>query len=242
MSKQAGSKAISKLGSMCISAEASFIVGAVLLPAGVYCVRGALRKNRSFLALATIPLFFSIQQFCEGAVWLALGRNDGPATERASLGFLFFALAFWPFWLPLSALLLETHRARKWLIGVLTLLSITWGLVLYYPIVADPQRWLTVQVVHHSVQYNYFGVPIYRVVSPAWLRFFYLATIALPFRICSNRRGFTLGLLLATSALVSHFLFAYAFVSIWCFFAALLALYLCLVFHRLPVSSRPQTP
>jgi hypothetical protein len=227
---------------MCISAEASFIVGAVLLPAGVYCVRAALRKNRSFLALAMVPLFFSVQQFCEGVVWLGLGQPDEARSQQAALGFLFFALAFWPFWIPLSALFLETHRTRKWLIGVITLLSITWGLVLYYPIAADPQRWLTVQVVHHSVQYNYFGLPVYRVVSPAWLRFFYLATIAVPVGICTNRQGFTFGLLLAASAVVSHFVFAHAFVSVWCFFAALLTLYLCLVFHRLPVSPLPQTP
>ncbi|HKM54972.1 MAG TPA: hypothetical protein VJY33_16300, partial [Isosphaeraceae bacterium] len=62
---------------MCISAEASVAVGAVLLPAGAYCVQAALRKNRSYLVLSVIPIFFSAQQFCEGAVWLGLGQNDG---------------------------------------------------------------------------------------------------------------------------------------------------------------------
>src|SRR5579862_5811777 len=160
---------------MCFSAEASFAVGAVLLPAGAYCVQTALRKNRSYLVLAAIPLCFSAQQFCEGVVWLGLGRNDGALSERASLGFLFFALAFWPFWIPLSALLLETQPTRKWLIGFITLLSLAWGLVLYNPIVQDPQRWLTIQVVHHSVQYDYFALPVYQNISRTWLRLFYLA-------------------------------------------------------------------
>jgi len=222
---------------MCISAEASVAVGAVLLPAGAYCVQAALRKNRSYLVLSVIPIFFSAQQFCEGAVWLGLGQNDGALSERASLGFLFFALAFWPFWIPLSVLLLESQPSRKWLIGFITILSLAWGLVLYYPIAADPQRWLTIQVVHHSVQYNYFALPVYQVVSPSWVRFFYLATIALPLVVWSERQGLTFGLLLAASAMVSHFIFAHAFVSVWCFFAAVLALYLCLVFYRLPAAS-----
>jgi hypothetical protein len=34
---------------------------------------------------------------------------------------------------------------------------------------------------------------------------------------------------------VSALVFHYAFVSVWCFFAAVLAIYLCWVFYRLPL-------
>ena len=91
---------------MCFSAEASFAVGAVLLPAGIYCAKTALRKGRRYLGLAAIPFFFAAQQFCEGVAWMGLRRDDPNLTQAGSLGFLFFALAFWPFWIPLCAFLI----------------------------------------------------------------------------------------------------------------------------------------
>lgn len=219
---------------MCFSAEASFAVGTVLIPAGIYCTRRAFRIDCSHLGLAVIPFFFGIQQFCEGAVWIGLRRDDPPLTQAGSLGFLFFALAFWPFWIPLSAFLLEKQPRRKVLMGILTLLSLIWSLILYVPISQYPDQWLVTGVQHHSIQYRYFNLPVYQIISPPLLRVCYLVTIALPLTIGSDRRGMAFGVLLAASALVSHFAFAYAFVSVWCFFAALLALYLCHFFWRLP--------
>lgn len=217
---------------MCVSAEASFVVGALLLPASGYCVRASLRQNRAALALAAIPLFFGIQQFCEGFVWLGLERNDPDLTRGGSLAFLFFALAFWPFWMPLATWLVETRPARKRGIGILVILSLAWGVLLFSPLAADPQRWLTVEQVHHSIQYRFPDLPVYRFVPSPWLRLFYLLTIFVPFLLCSDRRFLMFGCLLAASALVTHWVFTYAFVSVWCFFAALLALYLCWAFRK----------
>jgi hypothetical protein len=226
---------------MCVSAEVSFAVGALLLPAGVYCVHAAVRKKRASLALAAIPLFFGLQQWCEGVTWLGLERNDPALIRLGALGFLFFALAFWPFWPSLGVWLIEAQPSRKWLIGVLMIGSLAWGWILYYPLATDAPRWLTVQQVHHSVQYRYPDLPVYSFVSPAWLRLFYLLTIVSPFVLCSDRgllsRSFVIfGTLLAASALLSHLVFAYAFVSVWCFCAALLALYLCWIFRTLALS------
>src|SRR5437660_880334 len=65
-----------KLDRMCFSAEASFGVSAVLLPAGLYCVRAAARKNPAYLPLALFPVLCSVQQFFEGLVWVGLGNDD----------------------------------------------------------------------------------------------------------------------------------------------------------------------
>jgi hypothetical protein len=54
----------------------------------------------------------------------------------------------------------------------------------------------------------------------------------------SNRKSGAFGGLLAASVVVSQGLFAYAFVSVWCFFAALLSLLLCYFF----ASRTPPTP
>src|SRR5437660_1254987 len=98
---------------MCFSAEASFAVSAVLLPAGVYCTSVAVRKRPAYLPLAIVPIAFSLQQLCEGLVWTGLARNDGALVRVGSLSFLAFALAFWPFWVPFSILFLAERRRVK---------------------------------------------------------------------------------------------------------------------------------
>jgi hypothetical protein len=215
---------------MCFSPEASFAAGVALLPAGGYCVRQALAKQRSYLGFAAIPLFFGIQQLCEGFVWLGVGRGEEGLIRTASIGFLFFALAWWPFWIPLATLMVESQPGRKRLIAAVTCLSLTWGLVLFYPVASDPERWLTTRAVHHSIQYGYPDLPVYRIVPQTWLRLLYFATIAVPLAVCSHRKGGAFGGLLVVSVVVSQWFYWYAFVSVWCFFAALLSLLLCYFF------------
>lgn len=53
---------------MCHSAGASFGVGAVLIPAGLYCLSAAARKDRAYVPLAVTPLVFGVQQCIEGCV------------------------------------------------------------------------------------------------------------------------------------------------------------------------------
>jgi hypothetical protein len=219
---------------MCFSAEASFAVGAALLPAGVYCLGQSFLKKRSYLGLAAMPLFFGIQQISEGFVWLGLRRGDEPQTQAAALVFLLFALAVWPFWLPFQAALMETQANRKRLLVGLAVLASTWFWVLFFPLALDPGGLLTTSIEHHSIQYAFPGLPIYRYISKEALRVVYFATVALPFAISSERLGMMPGLVLGGSALVAALLFNHAYVSVWCFFAALLAGFLCVVFYRLP--------
>jgi len=81
----------------------SFAAGAVLLPVGAYCIGQAIRKNWTYLGLASVPVLFGIQKISEGFVWLGL-QHDNPAwTHAGGLVFLFFALALWPFWFPLQS-------------------------------------------------------------------------------------------------------------------------------------------
>jgi hypothetical protein len=69
---------------------------------------------------------------------------------------------------------------------------------------------------------------------------------SVPLLFFSSRQTGLFGPLLAGSAVVSLVVFSHAFVSIWCFLAAILALYLCVILHNLPVESespaQPPTP
>lgn len=219
---------------MCFSAEASFLIGGALAPAGVYCVVQAIRKRPAMLGLAVVPLLFAVQQVSEGFVWLGLRWSDEVLTQRASLIFLLFALAVWPFWFPLQAAIMENRPARRWLLFLASLVSLAWFWVLFLPIARDPDAILTTRVVHHSIQYAYPDLPINSYAPVSLLRLIYFAAVALPFVISSERFGVWPGIVLGVSAALSAIVFHYAFVSVWCFFAAILAILCCILFHRLP--------
>jgi hypothetical protein len=220
---------------MCFSADASFAAGAALIPAGAYCVAAALKKRPRLLPLALVPIFFGIQQISEGFVWQGLHHNDAALVRSASLVFLFFALAFWPFWFPFMSALTETHPRKRLVFRILAVISAGWFLVLYLPITTGPESLLATRIDHHSVQYDYGGLAVYQYVPRPLLRILYFLCVALPMAFSSESLGKVPGIFFAASAVVAAAVFSYAFVSVWCFFAAILSAYLCWMFFTLPV-------
>jgi hypothetical protein len=226
---------------VCFSAEASFAVGIALIPAGVYCLWAAAVKKPSFLGLAAMPIFFGIQQISEGFVWQ--GRisesSDEISARAASLVFLFFALAFWPFWFPLLAAIMEPQPRRRLIFAGLAVLATFWFWTLYYPLLTDQVPW-SARVEHHSIQYEYDALPVYRYIpSKTLLRLLYFLCVALPPALCSVSWGRIPGIVLGGSALAAMLLYNHAFVSVWCFFAAMLSIYCVVLFYRLPAAADP---
>lgn len=226
---------------MCFSATASFAAGSVLIPAGACCVTAALKKRPSLLPLALVPIFFGMQQLSEGFVWHGLHEGDAGLVRSASLVFLFFALAFWPFWFPLMSAVGETRPRKRLAFRALAVFSAVWFVVLYLPIVTGPASTLTTRVVHHSIQYDFDGLAIYRYVPKPILRVVYLLCVALPMAFSSESLGKVPGIVFAASAVVSALVFSFAFVSVWCFFAALLSAYLCWMLCTLPTTPPVRT-
>jgi hypothetical protein len=218
---------------MCFSAEASFAASAVLLPAGIYCTRVAILRRLSYLPVAVIPLVFSMQQFAEGWVWIGLREEKASLTRIASLAFLAVALVFWPVWIPTSLLSVESDRKRMRCLAGLSLFALVFGCALYLPLIWDPERWLHVGVKGHSIDYNLKGLPVFAFLSRAWWDACYGVIVFSPVVIATpgNRlNGFYL--LFAISSVLSFFIFAHAFVSVWCFFAAVLSGQLCFVLRH----------
>jgi hypothetical protein len=222
---------------MCFSAEASFAAGAALVPAGVYCMQAAARRKPRWLPLAAVPVFFGLQQISEGFVWVGLERGDGELTLRGALGFLLPALAGWPFWTPLLIWAMETHPVRKKLLLLWTALSTVWFWVLFWPLVMAPETLLTTRIQHHSILYSFDDLPVYQYLSLLAVRILYVLTVTIPLVISSDRGAMVPALLVAGTLAVTFVFFHYAFVSVWCFFAAVLSIILVWVFYRLPVKA-----
>ena len=224
---------------VCFSAEASFAVGLPLIPAGMYCVWAAAVKKPSYLGLAIVPICFGVQQISEGFVWHALEHDAAAVARSWSLVFLFFALAFWPCWFSVLTALMEPEPRRKALFVALSLATTGWFWILYYPLLVGPESLLTIQPVHHSIQYDYPQLPIYGYVDKLPLRVLYFLSVALPPILTTEQRfGRIPGLVLGASAFLAAIVFNHAFVSVWCFFAAVLSIYCCIVFYRLPAPTK----
>ena len=219
---------------MCFSATASFVTAGLLVPSGLYGAAFALRHDRRYLPLASFPLMFGIQQFVEGGLWLALGGSTAIGVDTAALGFLAFAYFLWPFYVPLAARSIEVHAERRRLFVVLALFGFALGASLYLPLLVH-REWITVTLSKGSILYG--PMLIYDGYVPrSVIRAFYALIVSVPLLFSSVDSVRVFGMLILFSVVGSAIAYAYAFVSVWCFFAALLSLVVIAIVRR---SARP---
>jgi len=206
---------------MCFSAEADFVVAAVVAPVGVATLRAAERPRD--LVLASLPLLLALHQLTEGLVWLGLdGELSRGLQDAATLAYLGFAQVILPVLVPFGILLIEPDRRRRaWMAGcavcgAIVAARFTWILA------SNP---IGAQALDHVIVYDTdweFGY----VTAAGYV----LATCG-PALLASSRllRWFgvasLVGLLLASAVRYS------AVTSIWCAYAALISV-LLLVYFR----------
>ncbi len=224
---------------MCFSASASFSVGAALVPVGIYCCLTARRIGSQWMPLALYPAAFSLQQIIEGLVWTGVNAGDQTLVAVASRGFLFFSHFFWLAWVPFSIYWLESEIWRRRILLCLTGIGMVSGLSVFLPslLLAD---WLSVEHVQHSLEYK--TVLIYDgLVSRTVLRVIYAVIIVSALLMASNWQIRVFGGLIFASLLVATHFFAHALISVWCFFAAILSIYIAMILaiesNRKPVSA-----
>jgi len=197
---------------MCFSANASFIAGATLTVAGAVSISQV--RKPSHLLFAVIPLFFGIQQFCEGFLWLSLtGSEFGAWYNPAKYTFLIFAQVIWPFWIPLAFSLIEPSPERKKIMRYFFIGGIIASLLLAY------------RLIFYTAVANIDGCHIeYDIASPKLLLvltgiLYFGAIVVAPF-FSSWKAARWLAAVNVLSLAVTEFFYSVYFVSIWCFFAA----------------------
>ncbi|MBB3332616.1 hypothetical protein BDK63_003514 [Halomonas campaniensis] len=206
---------------MCFSAEASFAASGMLAAVGAYCVHHARGRQARYLPVAAMPLLFAAQQFVEGWLWLALGRGDPPGVHSLALLYLFFAFGVWPFYCPWLAYRLETGSARRRrLLLAFTVAGAGVGAMVYLPLLVGSTEVAT-SVVNGSIAYETSRPPLQKQLYTLA----YVIVTLTPFMIASDRRLLLFSLLLLAAMGVTVLFYAYAFFSVWCFFAALLSLF-----------------
>jgi hypothetical protein len=208
---------------MCFSPEVSFASAAVLIPTGMWATWTAARKAPRLWPLAVVPAVFGVQQACEGLVWLGQRYGDDDLKLPAGRAYLFFALAFWPFWFSASAAIIEPERSRRRLLVVAAALSTGWFWFAYLPVLNDPAV-ATSCVCHNSIRYAHSDSLAAGPLGRWGMRLAYILTATVPLLSGSLRGALILPLALAIAAAgVAAVVYDHAFTSVWCLFAAVVS-------------------
>lgn len=213
---------------MCFSATASFTAGTALTTVGGLTLRKS--RGRLELPVALVPVLFGVQQFTEGFLWVSL-RNDLPVVETwATYIYSMFSHVLWPMFVPFAILLVETRRRRRAALRIFLVLGLAVGLYLLYFIVRYP---VTASIYRRSIFYD---SPHFFIAGV--LVIYFLAT-CFSGLFSSHRCINVFGVLALVLAIAAYEVSVKTFVSVWCFFAAILSLLVYVHFSGPMQACRP---
>jgi hypothetical protein len=197
---------------MCFSATASFSAGAVLLGLGTLTLKSASRPRE--LPFAAIPLLFAIQQLSEGVIWLTFRYEAALLNAVMTHVYSFFSHVLWPVYVPVAVLLIEPLGRRRRVLLAFVTAGVGVGAYLLYILVAYPV------VSRPTGQHIEYVSPHFFALAAMTL---YLASTTLSPFLSTHRTVKVFGLLALVSFAMAYFFYATWFISVWCFFAALLS-------------------
>ncbi len=199
---------------MCFSATASFSAAAIIGTIGLTTTVSAI-KNKYLAALpyAAIPLLFASQQLIEGFLWLDLEHPQAGAC-RAILtsGFIGTAEVIWPLFAPLSVWLIEPDDFRRRVLFVLTVCGFLLAGWLLFIMISLPFHAMAQEAgIVYQNGYRSTGLeyPVYGLVTTA------------PFALSSYREVRWFSLVIFAGLAVTLIFYRSAYISVWCFFAAI---------------------
>ena len=210
---------------MCFSAPASFIAGAALVAVGTVTI--ARSNKKSELPFASIPFIFGVQQMIEGGVWTSVGNPH----LNSLLAYLYLLLShvLWPTFVPFAVLSLEPVIAKRRILYAFLFVGLCVSGYLLYALGSNP---MTCQVVNHSIAYH---IANHYVIASTFL---YLVVTGLSCFVSSHRLVRFFGFALLVLAAVAHQFYEISFISVWCFFGAILSFIIYWYFKDLPIQSK----
>ena len=201
---------------MCFSATASFAAGALLLGIGTLTLK-AVRRRRE-LPFAAIPMLFAIQQLSEGAIWLTFSHDAPLINVVMTHVYSFFSHVLWPAYMPVAVLLIEpveSPQLRRRTLLVLVVAGLAVGAYLLYVLAAFPVVSMLAGQHIEYVSPHFFGTAV--------MTLYLLSTTVSPV-LSAHRMVKIFGALALLSFAGVYYFYANWFISVWCFFAALLSL------------------
>lgn len=213
---------------MCFSPEASIITGTILSVTGIAAIKKA--KTRSQIFFAGIPFIFAFQQITEGVVWLSLLHTSYASWHNPSTYlFLVFAQIVWPSWVPFSILLLEKDKKRKKILYLLLIIGLLVSTILTIRLSTEN---IYSEIQGHHIKYNFESSgPFLR-----YLSLLYVISTVTPAFTSSILKIRFLGLIILISYIVTKIFYENHVISVWCFFAALISIFVYFIMVEVSVS------
>lgn len=203
---------------MCFSATASFSAGTILLGLGALTLKSA-RFPRE-LPFAAIPLLFAIQQLTEGVIWLTF-RYEAPQLNAVMTHvYSFFSHVLWPAYIPVAVLMVESPGWRRQALLVFVATGVLVGAYLLYILAVFP---ILSRPIGQHIEYvspHFFSLTVMTL---------YLMTTTVSPLLSTHRIVNVFGVLSLLSFAAAYFFYATWFISVWCFFAALLS---AVIYHH----------
>ena len=198
---------------MCFSATVSFSAGILLLGVSVLTLRAARRPRE--LPLAAIPLLFAVQQLTEGVIWWTFSHEAPLLNTVMTHVYSFFSHALWPVLVPVAVLLVEPPGWRRTTLATMAAAGLAVGVYLLYNLV-------TFSVIARPTgQHIEYVSPHF--FAAAVMSLYLLSTCVGPI-LSSHRMVRLFGLLALLSFASVYYFYTAWFISVWCFFAALLSI------------------
>lgn len=209
---------------MCFSATASFSAGAILLGIGSLTLKSV--KHKSEWLFAAVPLLFAIQQLSEGVIWLTFSHDAPLLNSIMTHVFSFFSHVLWPIYIPVAVLLIEPAGWRRLSLRGFVVAGILVGLYLLYFLITFPVVAMPIGMHIEYVSPHFF------VVTAMTL---YLMSTTISLFLTSHRSVQVFGVMTLISFVGAYVFYKIWFISVWCFFSALLSV--IILFHfRNPVN------
>ncbi len=212
---------------MCFSAASSFAAAIPLIAGGAVCLNHALKKDSKYLAMSLMPIVVGLQQATEGFIWLVL--NDGMAflAHTLALIYMFFVWVFWPIWVPYMCASLEPSAEKRKTQMKWAEAGLQFGILLYLPHLFI-KGWLGPNISQGCMAYD--TIVLFDYVLPREMTaFVYLLIIAAPALLSSHIYIRYFGLMLVAFVPITYYFFVHAYLSVLCFFAAVITLFLVYV-------------
>ena len=206
---------------MCFSATASFTAGAALLVAGALTVRLVQRPGE--IPYAVIPVLFGIQQLIEGSLWLTFPDKAPLLNIFLTYAYSVFSHVLWPIYVPVAVYLLESGAWRRKALLVTATGGSLVGLYLLYNLIRFPII-ATAAEGHIDYVSPHFYIPVV-------MALYVLGTCVSPI-LSSQRWVRWFGVTAILSFVAAGTFYITWFISVWCFFAAIMSVMVMMFFLR----------
>jgi hypothetical protein len=199
---------------MCFSPGADAVVGGIVVAVGVDALRHV-REPKQIL-LASLPLLFGLHQIDEAFVWWGLQGGVSESLERVSIWvYVLFALVAVPILVPAAVFAVEPSVGRRRVIATFAALGIAVGVSLAISIFRG-----SVDAPHHGRQ---IGYDVSALSQGGRLTALYVVAACGALVACSYRDLAALGVLNLIAVPILMWLTVNGFISLWCFWAAIVS-------------------